>query len=188
MESHLLNAWKGIVCMFDPTIFENLKVVAEGAVYDLDLSSQIVVTNRMDQVDLAKLSRHYAITFRKSDKRIDSVHGELRIDVDAHDLSAEILEKEDDELGCSVEVLFYTSIKHIEQDCLEIQTALHTVWGNRPRITQELSFFYNDDNANNLVNKIRLKFDRKITEAQVEDLPVMVDYMVESIDLLNTLK
>lgn len=174
--------------MFDPTVFENLKVVAEGAVYDLDLVGQIVVTNRKDQVDLAKLSRHYAVTFRKSDRGENSVQGELRIDVDAHNLSAEILEKADDEIGCSVEVVFYTTrINNIEQDCMAIQTVLFSVWGTRPSITQELSFFYNDENMKQLSNTILLKFDRKIAEAQVEDLPVIVDHMVESIDQLNKL-
>ena len=55
--------------MFDPTIFDNLKVVAEGAVYDLDLQGEILITNRIDQVDLATLSRYYAITFRKINQK-----------------------------------------------------------------------------------------------------------------------
>jgi len=48
--------------MFDPTIFENWKVVVEGAIYDLDREGRIEVVSRQDLVDLAGLSR----TFRMS--------------------------------------------------------------------------------------------------------------------------
>ncbi|WP_017755390.1 hypothetical protein [Calidifontibacillus oryziterrae] len=180
------NSKRGHVVMFDPTIFENLKVVAEGAVYDLDLIGQIVVTNRVDQVDLAKLSRHYSITFRRADVSQNSVQGKLQIDVGAHDLSSEILEKdiEDNDLGCTVEVTFFTKVNDIENDCSAIQLSLLTIWGNRPSITQQLSFFY-EDRTKQLSNSICLKFDRKIAEAQVGDLPIIVDHMVESIDRLN---
>ena len=48
--------------MFDPTIFENWKVVVEGAIYDLDRERLIEVVGRQDLVDLAGMSR----TFRMS--------------------------------------------------------------------------------------------------------------------------
>lgn len=50
--------------MFDPTVFDNLKTVLEGAVYDLDLEGVILVINRNDLVDLAHFSRTYKITFQ----------------------------------------------------------------------------------------------------------------------------
>ncbi len=34
--------------MFDPTAFDNLKVIVEGAVYDFDLHGDILVTDRKD--------------------------------------------------------------------------------------------------------------------------------------------
>lgn len=170
--------------MFDPTIYENLKVVAEGAIYDLDLVGQILVTNRIDRVDLARLTRFYAITFRKADKGKNSVYGEFRIYVDIHDLTAEIMEKDDQTMGCHIEVVFTTNIHNIEKDCEAIQFLLLNVWGNRPIITQRISFVYNEK-PSVLFNEIVLTFDRKIGEAQIGDMPVMVDHMVESIDQLN---
>lgn len=50
--------------MFDPTVFENLKVVAEGAFYDLDLDGELAVIDRHDLVDLAHMSRKYEIIAR----------------------------------------------------------------------------------------------------------------------------
>ena len=32
--------------MFDPTIYDNIKVVLEGAVYDLDLEGKIIITTK----------------------------------------------------------------------------------------------------------------------------------------------
>lgn len=172
--------------MFDPTIFDNLKVVAEGAVYDYDLEGEILVTNRMDQIDLAKLSRFYAVTFRKMDKGENSVHGELRIFAGVHDLSAEIMEYPVDQtIGCNVEVVFFTTIKDPKKDCEAVQSVLLDIWSNRPSIKQKISFNYEPLAPVKMNNTIILKFDRKIGEAQVDDLPIMVDYMIESIDQLN---
>ncbi|WP_455663148.1 hypothetical protein [Pradoshia sp.] len=50
--------------MFDPTVFENLKVVTEGAFYDLDLSGELAVIDRHDYIDLAHMSRNYEIIVR----------------------------------------------------------------------------------------------------------------------------
>ena len=175
--------------MFDPTIFDNLKVVAEGAVYDLDLEGEILITNRVDQVDLAKLSRYYAIAFRKKGKEENSVHGELRIYAGVHDLSAEIMEyPADQSIGCHIELVFFTTVKDPKKDCEVAQSVLRDIWGNRPSITQTISFHYDPYAPVKMNNTIILKFDRKIGEAQVDDLPIMVDYMIESIDRLNEIK
>lgn len=48
--------------MFDPTAFENMKTVFEGAAYDLDLSGEAAIIGRNDIVDLAGMSRDYRIT------------------------------------------------------------------------------------------------------------------------------
>lgn len=173
--------------MFDPTIFDNLKVVAEGAVYDLDLQGEILVTNRVDQVDLASLSRKFSITFREAGQEENSVHGELRIYAGAHDLSAEILGNDIQTIGCYIEVVFFVNIQHVEEDCELIRLTLLDIWGNPPTITQKVSFAYTPEQPKEWMDTIILKFERKIGEAQVDDLPVIVDYMVESIDRLNGL-
>lgn len=58
--------------MFDPTVFENLKVLAEGAFYDLDLDGELAVIDRHDLIDLAHMSRKYEIIVRHdADKEKD---------------------------------------------------------------------------------------------------------------------
>jgi hypothetical protein len=63
--------------LFDPTVYDNLKVVLEGAVYDLDLAGSILVTGREDWVNLADLSRTYKLTFVMADDRSEETmeHG-----------------------------------------------------------------------------------------------------------------
>jgi hypothetical protein len=50
--------------MFDPTIFDNWKVVVEGAMYDLDREGEAEVIAREDLMDLAGLSRSFRIGVR----------------------------------------------------------------------------------------------------------------------------
>ncbi|WJH34045.1 hypothetical protein N6H14_29460 [Paenibacillus sp. CC-CFT747] len=90
--------------MFDPTIYENLKVVAEGAVYDLDLKGELLILGRSDRVELASMSRAYAIRFRLPDK--PEASAEFRLEADTYDLSAEILEKREAVPGCRLELFF----------------------------------------------------------------------------------
>jgi hypothetical protein len=41
--------------MFDPTAFDNMKVVLEGALYDLDIMGEIIITDRNDLFNTAKM-------------------------------------------------------------------------------------------------------------------------------------
>ncbi|MCZ8521754.1 MULTISPECIES: hypothetical protein [Paenibacillus] len=51
--------------MFDPTIYDNLKVVLEGAFYDLDAEGAFLITGREDLVDLASYSRTFRLEVRR---------------------------------------------------------------------------------------------------------------------------
>ena len=53
--------------MFDPTAFDNLKVVLEGIVYDMDLNGMIQILDRNDFVNIAKMERTYNISFSLND-------------------------------------------------------------------------------------------------------------------------
>lgn len=50
--------------MFDPTIYDNLKVAFENYLYDLDnLDESIHITHRRDQLELASMSREFTLRF-----------------------------------------------------------------------------------------------------------------------------
>ena len=48
--------------MFDPTAFENIRVVLEGIFYDKDLEGSIMIIDRNDIMNTAKLSRTYELS------------------------------------------------------------------------------------------------------------------------------
>ena len=58
--------------MYDPTAYENIKVLFEGMVYDFDLEGKITVIVRNDYINLADLSRTFNLTFvNKEDSNKD---------------------------------------------------------------------------------------------------------------------
>lgn len=57
--------------MFDPTVFDNLKVAMENAVYDLDnLDSRIDITQRIDRLEMSVMSREFGVQFRLRNSRM----------------------------------------------------------------------------------------------------------------------
>ena len=50
--------------MFDPTVYDNLKVAFENYLYDLDnLDESIHITHRKDQLEMASMSREFILQF-----------------------------------------------------------------------------------------------------------------------------
>jgi len=172
--------------MFDPTIFDNIKVVLEGAVYDLDFEGQIVVTGRIDRVELSTMSRTYAVRFIEQGR--DECSAEVRLSADISDLAAELLQMKHRAPGCSLAVTFERRVRD-EEDCLEIGHTLEEIWNGRPSIRQELSFDYRPDvRPNGFRNRVRLEFDRKLDEGQIEDFPELLRHVVRSLKALNRME
>lgn len=168
--------------MFDPTIYDNIKVVLEGAVYDLDLDGKIIITRRQDQVDLSSMSRTYAIEFaRKIDKPSKA---EINLHVHLSDLAAEILENPSAKPGCTLTIKLFTKVKNPDIECPYIEEQLGAIWEQRPQVIQLLSYeyglhpiFYH--------NQITLSFGRKVDESQIDDFPHLIAYAVDSLAWLD---
>lgn len=169
--------------MFDPTIYENMKVALEGAVYDLDLAGDILVTARKDIVDLATMSREYRIEFQDREVRgSEQPSARMVLHASGSDLAGEVLELAPlERLGCLLRVSFALYVDS-PAECEDIQDVLADVWGNRPEIRQSLSFVY--DPAGGPVryeNTVTLDFGRKINEDNMEDIVSIVDHTVLSL-------
>ncbi|NDI35523.1 hypothetical protein [Chengkuizengella sediminis] len=175
--------------MFDPTIFDNIKVVLEGIVYDLDLEEIIQITDRKDQVDLASMSRMYSIQF--SNKQNKKISAQCSLSTSVEDLSMEILEHDVHQPGCKLEVNFVIdfvgqSIDAVSNQAQIIEKTLQKIWDNRPHITQKFSFESNQEVSGVLIqNEIKLDFKRKINENQLSDLEVLIDQVILSLNTLN---
>lgn len=80
---------RGVWRLFDPTAFENMKVVLEGAVYDRDFIGDILVINRDDIVNLSTMSRTYKIEMElKKPIAPISISGAIELHASLHNLSS----------------------------------------------------------------------------------------------------
>ncbi|MFA2809881.1 hypothetical protein [Bacillus mycoides] len=166
--------------MFDPTAFENLKVIVEGAVYDFDLHGDILVTDRKDVMDLASLSRMYSISFQLTETFKTMVEATFSLSVDAKNLSGEILEVPQFIPGCEMQLEFSFEMEQPEIGCEEIETLLHSIWGKERMITQKISYEYNKQ-AISYHNKVEVLFQKSITEDHVDDLIAVISHMIETV-------
>ncbi|MZQ87312.1 hypothetical protein GQF01_34865 [Paenibacillus sp. 5J-6] len=168
--------------MFDPTIYDNIKVVLEGAVYDLDLDGKILITRREDLVDLSSMSRTYAIEFaRKIDKPSKA---EINLHVHLSDLAAEILENPTAKPGCTLTIKLFTKVKNPEIECKHIEEQLGRIWEHRPQITQLLSYKFGIFPMM-YHNQISLSFGRKVDESHLDDFPHLIGYAADSLTWLD---
>lgn len=166
--------------MFDPTIYENVKVVLEGELYDRDLDGEITIINRSDLVDLATLSRTYVVSFEENSDVKITIH----LHANLESFSAEQLELEDIQPGCELKLSFEITISDSEV-CEKIYKVVKGIWGERPYISQTLSHQYNQ---NRITNTIELQFNRKINEDQISDLTTIVDYTIRTANELAYIK
>lgn len=172
--------------MFDPTIYENIKVVLEGEIYDVDLSGKILVTMRKDLVDLATMSRKFVIQFRLLNS-IKEIYAEINLIANTEDLANEILERNDLKAGCEILIKFYIIVNDSVNECNKINNKLNIIWDNRPKIIQRLSYTYdqNERNKSELLNEISLNFGRKIDEENISDIHNLVEYTIKSLEALS---
>ncbi|WP_047152353.1 hypothetical protein [Aneurinibacillus tyrosinisolvens] len=177
--------------MFDPTIYENIKVALEGAIYDLDLSGEVLVVSRNDVIELSAMSREYAIGFqdRKSEaaSRQKKTAAKIILAADTRDLAGEILElpegnETNKSFGCTIKVIFLKEVVGLDQ-CREIEDMLDDVWSYRPHITQRLSFYHipYTQREEKYEDEITLDFGRKINEENIEDLFSIIEHTVLSL-------
>lgn len=164
--------------MFDPTIYENVKVVLEGQLYDRDLEGEISIINRKDLVDLASLSRMYEVQFNENPQ----VKVTIGLFADLASFSAEQLQIESGNPGCEINISFDVLISDTEE-CAKIEEDIRSIWGYRPSIQQKVSFVYNHEEE--LTSHIQLGFNRRINEDQISDLSELIEYAVQTSQLLD---
>lgn len=170
--------------MFDPTAFDNLKTVIEGALYDLDLNGTIVVTDRRDWIDLAYFSRTYHITFRMREREETSASCTVTLEMSLEQIAQELLQKATD-VGCVLTIMFFMPIGSNESVCPLIEETMLSIWGENRIIRQTLR---RDYKSNNYHNEISVQFGRLIREENVDDLLEMVPYMLQSLQKLSLIK
>jgi hypothetical protein len=165
--------------LFDPTIFDNLKVVIEGAVYDQDLEGKWKVIDRSDLVDLATMSREYSIQFQLSKSSQSSCRWILSST--ANQLVNELTGQENRAfLGCSTEVEFTISITRERVE--RVYEIISTIWGERKLLSKMIEPYPKGNDSKLIVS---IEFNRVIYEEDVDDLLTMLSYMERTLKELH---
>ena len=168
--------------MYDPTAFDNIKVVLEGALYDLDLEGQLCVIDRNDIVNVAKLSRQLEMTVKKNRDNKSSCTVFLRADIT--NLAAELHPKlqSDKEAGCQIRMVFLIPDQRTFN--IKILEVLQSIWGkDREYHCKIISDPLQDQSQNKI--EIEVIFKRLVYEEQIEDLTVLADVILQSLDKLE---
>jgi hypothetical protein len=170
---------KGEEVMFDPSVYENLKVVVEGAIYDLDLDGGIQIINRKDIVDLASIARTYEIEFTVVDYEDILVHFILKADLASF---AQEKIKRDSMVGCELFIIFSMAVKQELRS--SILQAIQETWEERPTIEQKVVYSYPTDLHLPMVEST-LTFNRKITEDQLPDIPSVLEHTIRTVEAIK---
>lgn len=172
--------------MFDPTAFENIKVVIEGDIYDRDLSGEIIVIDRNDWINAAKLSRKYEISFIKKGFKQELLSANMTLEAGLENLSAELLQNENAKqlAGCIVGISFRLLHKNELNVFKEVQKALVEIWGTERAIVQT-AMIDPLENKSLIQSQVQVSFNRLVFEEQIDDLSEMVDYMITSLEKLK---
>ncbi|WP_053366886.1 hypothetical protein [Bacillus sp. FJAT-27245] len=165
--------------MFDPTAFDNMKVIIEGAIYDLDFAGEIKVSDRKDFIDLARLSRMFSLSFEVGDA--PGIEAELRLIAGLENLASELLPSAGRGLdGCELFLLFKAEHKDTPSIYRMVDAYASSIWGSERKISQSVSW---DPllEKEEVRNEISVDFNRLVTEAQLEELKEIPVYMVETV-------
>ncbi|OIK15437.1 hypothetical protein BIV60_09815 [Bacillus sp. MUM 116] len=174
--------------MFDPTAFDNMKVVIEGAIYDLDLGGEIVITDRNDIINMAKMSRIFEISFKMTETIKKSASVKISLESSMINLAAELIPgmKAEKMAGSSLKLEFFFESVVNQVDYDKIEKLFSDIWGPSRKISQrvQLDPLYKESEA---LHTITVEFDRIIQEAQLDDLIDMIEYIITSVKRLELL-
>lgn len=174
--------------MFDPIAFENMKVVLEGAFYDLDLNDELVITSRHDLIDLADMSRKYIVSC--SVKGQDSTSPECKLSLlsDFKSIASEKLTGflvNRDSAGCTLSLSYNLPIipgRDWERKAIHL---LHKTWkDHNPEIALgKHSYLFKKKEK--VYMTIEIIFKDKLMELDMPMLEQIPNSILHSLILLN---
>ncbi|MGM0828019.1 MAG: hypothetical protein ACQEWF_09150 [Bacillota bacterium] len=159
--------------MFDPTAFDNLKVVFEGAVYDLDLTGEIQILDRKDLFDFAHYERCYQIHYSLPSKKSISIEFHLKADM-GHFLAERKMMTEKNTAGADILIVYKGDEKLNEcRQILEEKWGEDKNWEWKEVISSRKPITYEGI----------LTFNRVITEEMVDDVLQMISFSVDTLQI-----
>ncbi|EIJ78577.1 hypothetical protein PB1_13504 [Bacillus methanolicus PB1] len=172
--------------MFDPTAFENMKVVIEGAVYDRDLSGEIRVIDRNDLINTAKLSREFNISFIDAGEiQAQKIIAKFIMKAELENLAAELLPAAQSVKlsGSNVMIVFIAEHENDTEINKKILKTVKEIWGENRTVTQKIIIYPSADNKS-IKSETTVSFNRLISEEQIDDLAEMIPFMIRTLKKL----
>lgn len=171
--------------MYDPTIFDNLKVALENQLYDLDtIDEHIHICGREDLMDFAVMSRTFALQFVLRED--ETTKAELMLKTELTDLAGEILEDLDSDPRCSLHLRFTKTVMNPTLQCQAIEQAMTTIWEQDIQMIQTLSSTFGSSSSS-MQNTIDVIFHPRLNEENMEELPLFLMHVLETVAMLNDL-
>ena len=169
--------------MFDPTVFENLKVAFENQIYDLDtLDRQVDIINRVDRLELAVMSREFSLQFTLTGR--PAVSAEIQLTASLKDLAVELLELKGETPACTLRLRFHMQVHRVADQCKQVEDIIQQIWEPEIAPTQTLSHLFGAETTS-YANVIELGFHRKINEEQMEDIPELTQHVIQTLAKLT---
>ncbi|MEO3944597.1 hypothetical protein [Gorillibacterium sp. CAU 1737] len=169
--------------MFDPTIFENIKVVLEGAAYDLDAEGLVRISGRNDVVDLAAMSRSYCLHFELHGQE-EGPTAEISLSAGTEDLAAELLERKDRKPGCSLVLTFHGISLREPKDAERANHLVRSLWGPAPLVRQQITYEWGQEEAAR-TSRLTVDFQRSFDEQVIEDIPRLLEHLAKTLEQLS---
>lgn len=163
--------------MFDPTIFDNLKVVLEGEIYDRDLDGEITILDRSDIVNLSDMSRMYRIKCAEK-KGTGRASVEFQLFMSHQQMFNEWNQNMKD-AGCDIKMIFAWP-KDLSDSTEWLARSIKRIWGEEILISHETSWTTSHSAASEVHYFITIEFGRLINEDNAMDLENMVSYALET--------
>lgn len=171
--------------MYDPTIFDNLKVAFENRIYDLDtVEEQIDIRNRRDVMDFALMSREFSLRFVLRSQPAVEVEVILRAGV--QDLAGEIMDDPASDPASSLLINFYKQMAVPTRQCPKIEHVMQEIWEEEIELTQTLSYVFGAGEPG-LQNTIGVVFIPRLTEENMKDINPFLDHVLEALSMLDSL-
>ncbi|PGL69926.1 hypothetical protein [Bacillus sp. AFS055030] len=168
--------------MFDPTAFDNMKVIIEGLIYDKDLDGEYEIVDRNDFVNLSKMDRLFSIQFKKLNKSNRTTTCTFSMRTTASELYNELING-NTEVGSYIEIEF-TFPKLVEIEIIQRSLVLF-----QNKTNEQFTPFYNIKQSildkNTIESSINIKFQNKMTEDDfdlIEELVHITEIMLQWYD------
>ncbi|MFB7141881.1 hypothetical protein ACFCYN_19695 [Gottfriedia sp. NPDC056225] len=168
--------------MFDPTAFDNMKVILEGLIYDKDLDGEYEIIDRNDYVNLSKMDRLFSIQYKKLSKQSYTTSCKITMSTTASDLFNELINGNTD-VGCFIEFEFFLP------KTMEIEIIQRSLLLFQNKTNEQYTPFYNIKQSildkNKIESSVNIKFNAKMTEDdfdKIEELVHIAEIMLQWYD------